>query len=141
MAIQTTPGRFMEQPPQPFGASAQWGLAALLIGGVLIVASCTTLIFNILFWQAGPAGIPMGLAYFGGIIGTMVVLALGIVGVVFGVRGWWLASSEGHCPALPVAGTLASAAGVVAWLIVAIDLIMILHTFDAGTRVPVQFGP
>jgi hypothetical protein len=140
MAIQVFSERLAQPPQQPLGDAAQWGLASLLIGGVLILASCITLVFNVLLWRTGPAGIPIGLAYAGGIIGTVVVLALGIVGIVFGVRGWLRASSDRACAALPVAGTLTSLVGVVTWLVAAIDLLMILHTFYTAPPIPIRFG-
>jgi hypothetical protein len=128
-------------PAAGFNSAVQWGLASLLIGSTLLVASCVTLVFNVLLFRGGPAGIPMGLAYFGGLLGTVVVLALGIFGIVSGIRGWLWASSDRLCPALPVAGTLASAVGVLTWLVAAIDLIMILHAFYTETRVSIRLRP
>jgi hypothetical protein len=40
------------------GERAQWGLASLLIGAVLILASLVALIFNVILWQSGPRGVP-----------------------------------------------------------------------------------
>ena len=141
MSIQVAPERMVERPRQALADAAQWGLAALMIGGTLVVASCALLVFNILFWRTGPAGIPMGLAFMGGVVGTLGILCLGGFGIAAGIRAWSRAASDGTCLALPLAGLLASAAGVVAWLIVAIDLIMILHAFDSGMRPPSSLTP
>jgi hypothetical protein len=123
------------------GDAAQWGAAGLAIGGVVLIASCTVLVFNILFWRSGPAGIPISLAYAGGIIGSLAVLVLGVFGLVSSVRGWQRAYSDRVCPAFPIAGVVASATGVVAWLIVAIDLIMILQTFSTiPSNVTIKLG-
>jgi hypothetical protein len=124
------PDRFEVRPPVTgFTNAAQWGLASLLIGCTLLLAACGTLIFNVLLFRAGPAGIPTGLAFVGGLIGTLVVSALGLASVVFGVLGWQRAYAAGSSPALGVAGVVTSIVGLIAWLIAAIDLIAILEWF------------
>jgi hypothetical protein len=116
-------------PSTGFTSAAQWGLASLLLGCTLLVAAGVLLVFNVLLFRGGPFGIPTGLALAGGLIGTLAVSALGLASLVFGVRGWQQAYTDGSSPALGVAGTGASCAGLVAWLIASIDLIMILVSF------------
>jgi hypothetical protein len=113
-----------------FTSAAQWGLASLLIGCTLLVAACGVLVFNVLLFRTGPAGIPVSLALAGGLIGSLVVTALGAASLMFGMRGWQQASATRSSPALGIAGMTASGAGLVAWLIAAIDLIMILYSFN-----------
>jgi hypothetical protein len=112
-----------------FTSAAQWGLAALLIGCTLLVVGCVTLVFNVLLFRGGPVGIPVALALAGALIGTVVVSALGLAGLVFGVLGWQQAYAHRSCPALGIAGALASGAGLLAWLIAATDLVAILNSF------------
>jgi len=130
MAIEAISERFTLPPPQPLPDSAQWGFASLLIGGVLLLASCVLLVFNIIFWKAGRGGIPMVFAFAAGLIGVAGVFCLGIASLVFGIWGWQEAYANRHCPALAIAGTFISLVGLAAWLIAGIDLIMILHSFS-----------
>jgi len=116
-------------PQHGFTSAAQWGLASLLLGCTLLLAACVTLVFNVVLFRGGPDGIPTGVALAGGLIGALVVSALGVAAVVFGILGWQRAYAERSSPALGVAGTFASAVGLVAWLIAAVDLIVILYSF------------
>jgi drug/metabolite transporter (DMT)-like permease len=117
-------------PVAGFTCAAQWGLASLLIGCTLLVAACVLLVFNVLLFRGGPAGIPTGLALVGGLIGSLAVSILGLASLLFGIWGWRHAHVVGESPALGVAGVIASFAGLVAWLIAAIDLMMILFSFN-----------
>jgi hypothetical protein len=110
-------------------SAAQWGLASLLIGCSLLIASCCTLAFNVLLFRGGPAGIDVSLAYAGGLIGVVAVAVLGVASLVFGIVGCQKAYAYRTCPALGLAGLIASAVGLVTWLVAAIDLVMILHMF------------
>ena len=84
------------------------------------------MVFNVMpFWR-GLRGIPKDWAQFGGIIGVAGVAALGILSVVFGIRGWNAAAHRGESTALGVSGTLASIVGLIGWLITGIDLLAIL---------------
>jgi hypothetical protein len=116
------------KPAQGFGAGAQWGLASLMIGSVVFIASPVVLVFNTMFMNVGRFRVPMGLAWIASLIGVVTVLAIGVAGIVFGTRGWLIAARKRRCPALPVAGTFMSIAAVISWLIVSIDLIVILAT-------------
>jgi hypothetical protein len=50
--------------------------------------------------------------------------------LLFGVLAWQQAYAARSSPALGVAGMAASLAGLVAWLIAAVDLISILNSFQ-----------
>jgi hypothetical protein len=75
-------------PNTGFTNAAQWGLASLVIGCTLLLAACIILAFNVLLFRGGPAGIPVGLAFMGGLIGTAALSALGLASFLFGVYGW-----------------------------------------------------
>jgi hypothetical protein len=111
---------------QGFGPAAQWGLASLMIGGVVFVASPVLLVFNTIFANGGRYRVPMGLAWTASIIGLVTILAIGVASIVFGARGCIIAGRQRQCPALAVAGMFMSIAAVISWLIVAIDLIVVL---------------
>jgi hypothetical protein len=125
IASTTTAG----QSAQGFGSGAQWGLASLMIGSVVFVASPVLLVFNTIFANQGRYGVPLGLAWTASLIGVVTILAMGIASIVFGSRGWLIIGRERQCPALAVAGTFMSIAAVVSWLIVSIELIVILASF------------
>jgi hypothetical protein len=106
-----------------------WGLAALLIGCALLISSCALMVFNIILFRGGLAGIPRDLARFGGVIAVVGVAAFAILAIVFGVRGWNAASRAGESTAFGVAGTIAAVIGFVGWAIAGLDLLMILGVF------------
>jgi hypothetical protein len=119
-------------PPAPFTgftSAAQWGLASLLIGCTLLVAACVTLVFNILLFRTGRAGIPVAPAFAAGLIGSLAGFALGLASVLFAIWACRQAYAARSSPALGVAGLGASATGLAAWLIAAIDLMAILYSF------------
>jgi hypothetical protein len=117
-------------PITGFTSAVQWGLASILIGCTLLVTASVVLVFNVLLFHGGPAGIPTGLALAGGLIAALVVSALGLASLLFGVRGWQEAYASSSSPGLSIAGVGASVVGLVAWMIVAIDLIAILTSFN-----------
>jgi hypothetical protein len=101
------------------------GIAGLLIGCTLLVSACVLMVFNVILFTRGLRGIPQGLAQIGAAIGLTGVAFLGLLGVVLGLRSWG-ATRQGESRAMGVAATCAGIAGLIAWLIAAIDLIMIL---------------
>jgi hypothetical protein len=117
-------------PITGFTSAVQWGLASVLIGCTVLVTASVVLVFNVLLFHGGPVGIPTGLALAGGLIATLVVSGLGLAGLSFGVRGWQQAYAEGSSPGLSIAGVGASVTALAAWLIVAIDLVAILLSFN-----------
>jgi hypothetical protein len=114
---------------QALGCGAQWGLASLVIGSVIFLASPVLLAFNTVLAHGGRYGIPMGLAWTASIIGLVALFALAIANVAFGVRGWIMSRRQRQPVAFGVAGTLMSVAALLSWLIAGIDLIIVLATF------------
>jgi len=111
--------------------TAELGLAALISGVTLFVAALIGLMFNVVFWYTGPVGVPMKLAYVGGVAGVVLVLGLSAASLYTGVRGIRLASTSGQPRGLTTWGTLMSAGALVLWIIVSIDLVMILNAFSS----------
>ncbi|HVL12003.1 MAG TPA: hypothetical protein VM529_05530 [Gemmata sp.] len=123
-------------PPSPRGAGGvslsagvAWGLVALLIGCTLLISACALMVFNVILFRGGIAGIPRELAQIGGLVAVIGVAAFGVLAVVFGFRGWNAASRSGEPTAFGVAGTLAAVVGFVGWAIAGIDLLAILGLF------------
>lgn len=112
--------------------AAEWGLASLLLGGVLTIIAPITLIFNLIFWLQGPRIIApqdMGLAHKAGIVGVGFVVVLCLVSLSFGIKAWRSASAAFQPAGLAVAGTLVSLLALVLWIITGADLILILTAF------------
>lgn len=105
--------------------STSAGLAGLLIGCTLLVSACVLMVFNVILFSRGMRGVPEELARIGGVIGVLGVALLGALAVLLGLRSWGTAR-RGESRALGVAATAAGAAGLIAWLIAGIDLLMIL---------------
>jgi hypothetical protein len=112
--------------------AAEWGLAALLMGGVLAIIAPVTLIFNLMFWLQGRRVIApqdMALAHKAGIVGVGFIAVLCLASLAFGIKAWRAASATFQPAGLAVAGTLVSLLALVLWIITGADLIMILTTF------------
>jgi hypothetical protein len=107
----------MEPREQSFGPAAQWGLASLHMGAVLFLAACIMAVFNTALMSVH---IDRRAAYVAGPVAALVGFGYGITSLVFGIRAWLMANRAGQTPALAVAGTLTTAAGIVGWLIAAI---------------------
>src|SRR5688572_16343436 len=103
------------------------GLAGLLIGCTLIVSACVLMVFNVVLFSRGFRGIPIGLAQFGGAVGVPSVALLGVLAVGFGFKSWGSVRC-GESGALGAAATAASGAGLVAWLVAGINLLIILFS-------------
>jgi hypothetical protein len=108
---------------------AAWGLAGLAIGCTLLVAACVLMVFNVILFSLAPDNVPLDWAQLGGAVGVGGVALLGLLAVFAGVRGWSAAARRGESVALGVTGTAAGVAGLVAWLIAGIDLLLVLRLF------------
>jgi hypothetical protein len=108
------------------GDGAQWGLASLIIGGVLLLDAPITLVFNALLWRSGPSGLPIVPAFAGAVLGLLVIFGLAAFGIGLGVIGWRMAPNGRRPSPLARAGVATNIAATVLWLIVGTDLIIIL---------------
>jgi hypothetical protein len=108
---------------------AQWGLASLLIGAVLILAALMTLIFNVLLWQSGPRGMPRMAALIGTVIGLAAVLGLAGFGIVAGLKGRSRTPLNSPPSPLATAGVVTGSTALVLWLLIGFDLLLILAPF------------
>jgi hypothetical protein len=112
--------------------AVEWGLAALLGGGFLMVTAAVVLLFNLTFWNAGSNVIStadMRLAFAGGVIGVLALLGLCMASLTIGARAIQSALTRRQPAGLAVAGTMISAGALVLWIITGADLLMILFTF------------
>jgi hypothetical protein len=108
---------------------AEWGMASLITGSVLVLIAPITLLFNLWLWLGRQEAIPhehRSLAYTGAVIALAVIGVLALSSVIFGLRGLVGAFISRQPAGLPLAGVCMSLAAVVLWLIVGVDLIMIL---------------
>lgn len=90
-----------------------------MVGLALLVSACVLEVFNVLLFRGGLRGIPRDPSIVGGFVGCGGVALLGAFAVVQGLR----ASGQSGFGAL---APLAAGAGLVAWLIASINLMMIL---------------
>src|SRR5436853_185887 len=108
-------------------AGFEWGLASLLMGGLLALMALVMLITNVLLFfgaadKLDPAS--QSLATLVGLVGVVGVLVLCVISIVFGVRGVKRAQWFDTPTAVPLAGVLISIAATFLWLVVGADLIM-----------------
>ncbi len=112
--------------------AAEWGLASLLMGGILTILAPIVLIFNLIFWLHGSQVIAppqMRLAYKGVIAALALIVLLCLLSLIFGIKAWRSARTNYQPAGLGVAGTLISLLALLLWIIVGTDLIFIFETF------------
>jgi hypothetical protein len=113
--------------------AAEWGLASLLLGGVLTIIAPVMLIFNLMFWVSGPTVVTrdeMRVALGAAVVLLGVIGVLGLLSVRFGFKGLGAARAYGQPAALPVAGILVSLLALLLWAAVGGDLVAILVAFS-----------
>ena len=113
--------------------AAEWGLAALLTGGVLTIIAPVVLLFNLLLWNGQASNLSTGdlrLALVGGVIGVLSVVGLCMVSLTIGGRAIQSALTRRQPAGLALAGSLVSAVALILWLITGTDLMMILISFN-----------
>jgi hypothetical protein len=115
-------------------SGAQWGLASLLVGGLLVPTAGIALVAVILMASIGPSHLGMDqtsitLATYGAGITTLLLLGLGVCGIVFASIGLSRARRDNQTSALPLAGLLASIAGLLMILMVALDAFAVIDWF------------
>jgi tRNA A-37 threonylcarbamoyl transferase component Bud32 len=112
----------MEPREQVLGPAAQWGLASLLMGVVLILLSGLMAVFDALAEAPGSAmsHVAPPAAYIGGFFAACLIFGFGVTGLAFGIRAWLMANAARQTAALPVAATVTNAVGLLSWLFVVI---------------------
>jgi hypothetical protein len=113
--------------------AAEWGLAALLTGGVLTIIAPVVLLFNLLLWNGQASNLStsdLRLALVGGVIGVLSVVGLCMVSMTIGARAIQSALTRRQPAGLALAGSLVSAVALILWLITGTDLMMILISFN-----------
>jgi hypothetical protein len=109
-------------------AAAEWGLAALITGGVLMLAAAVTIVtglqMELLTSQFRPGDVRLAetLSFVGSASAGLLCLA----SVGFGVRALYLAAARKQPAGLALAGTLMSLAALVCWVVAAVALAQIL---------------
>jgi hypothetical protein len=120
------------EPSAVYRHAGEWGLASLIMGGVLALMAPMTLVFNLILWLNFDRAIEPSLrtlARQGGMAAVAGIGLLCLLSVGFGIKGWRSAVATGQPAGLGVAGTLVSLMATLAWVIVGGDLLMILGTF------------
>src|SRR6266404_4091530 len=80
-------GRSGERPAFVVPRGAQYGLAALLLAGPLMVAAPVQMLLSRTLWVQGPMGMNMPLLFAGALLAVVVILGMLACGVFFGIRG------------------------------------------------------
>ena len=111
--------------------AAEWGLASLLMGGMLSVLSLLTFLINISLWGYSRAGISLSpgevqAVFIGAIFGAVIVPAICLAGIVFAIRSLASAFRREQPSALGWAGLLMSILALLLWIAAFVDLFMIL---------------
>jgi hypothetical protein len=123
------------------GHGAQWGLASLWLGGLVLLLAPLTLIVNILMAALGPQGLHMAqpetrLASYGLLVAVGLVLLLGLAGLAFGIIALSSARGRGQPAGLPLAGILVSLVALLVFLFTAIDTVFVLAWFNSAAQWP-----
>jgi hypothetical protein len=114
----------IQRPAFVVPRGAQYGLAALLMAGPLMVAAPVQMLLSRTLWVQGPLGMNLPLLFAGTLLAVVVILGMLASGVFFGIRGCMLAVSERQPIALGLAGAMLSAAVLVLWAGIFIDLML-----------------
>jgi hypothetical protein len=121
--------------PRPSTAArlgAEWGLASLLMGGVLFLCCPIMLIFNWLCYSGSSsalAGSDLKIARVASVVVYVAVIGFGGAALGFGVRAWMAAVAHRQPQGLPIAGVLTSGVGLLLWLMVGADTLAIMFDF------------
>jgi len=119
----------IQRPANDPSSAYQCGLASLLVGCTVGLASGLVIILATILFYGGPRGMPVVLAFATGLISVLVVAAASIGSVIFGIYGWYRAKADRASVAMPIAGVGASSVGLLAWIVAAADLVSVLGGF------------
>jgi hypothetical protein len=99
--------------------AAEWGLASLALGGVLVLMGPPTLYLQHILNGTGFAGMTrtdFQLAAVGGVMAGLVLVAFAVAGVVFGLWAVGAARRAGVPPARGLVGVMLSGLAVFIWV-------------------------
>jgi hypothetical protein len=132
------------QPAQPPGPepmnrhAAEWGLASLLFGGIVVMCMPPLVPFLLLYYLNGrevsataPAS-AMAVMYLGVYVACILAIGSALISLLMGIRALFSASWNRQPVGLPLAGTLTSAAAVVVTIFMTIGALMIIHAYPAA---------
>ena len=117
--------------------AADWGLASLLCGGIMLLCLPPFVVFDLLFWLHGREAVDkasaaaMSLVYLGMYIGAIVLIGLSLGSLTIGIRALVSASRHRQPAGLALAGTAISAAALVTTIVFSIGTILIILSFPA----------
>jgi hypothetical protein len=92
----------------------------------VMLGAGAVLIHNLIFLTVGPGRIDHSAGKVFASITVFGGACMGLTSIGFGLRGCWLAVAVRHTPALPLAGVMLSGGGLLLWLVLGIDMILIL---------------
>ena len=111
--------------------AAEWGLAALLMGGILAIMSLLMLMVNVLLYMGALDRPFLGsgevrAVFIGAIFGAVILAGLCGTSIAFGIRSIVSAYRREQPCALGWAGLLISILAMLLWIAVMVDLFMIV---------------
>jgi hypothetical protein len=134
------------RPPSPEPAAspmsrhaAEWGLASLLGGGIVLLCIPVFSVFDLLYWVLGRQVVStakdwaMGLVYIGAVGASILAISLAAASLAIGIRALVSASRRQQPAGLALAGTLMSAAALLVTTCMAVGSLMIILTFCSAS--------
>ena len=126
--------------PEPAGSAmsrhaAEWGLASLLTGGGVLLATPTVMVFAVIFWINGreivgtAADWANKLVVVGAVVAALVLIALAGFSLAIGIRALQSAAQRRQPAGLPLAGTMVSAVALLLFTLMAFGTRMVFLTF------------
>jgi hypothetical protein len=107
--------------PPAARVAAEWGLASVLMGGVLVVCCPIMLIFDWLSYSGSSSalsGSDLKTSRLAAVFVYVMVIAFGGAALGFGIRAWQAAAAHRQPLGLALAGVFTSGVGLLLWLMV-----------------------
>lgn len=119
-------------------SAAEWGLASLLLGGLLAVMAMLMLQINLQMFLGPKVWSPGDVRpiYYAAILATLVLFCMTSMGIAFGIRSLVIAYGRGQPCALGWAGTLMSVLALLLWLGTLYDLFEVLGMLMGRNLLP-----
>lgn len=119
------------EPNQAQGReAAEWGLASILMAGVLDVLAMLMLHMNLYLFLSPPVwgASDLRALFYAAVAGAIVMLGLCCISTAFAVRSLLFAVRRGQRAALGLAGLLLSMLALALWVGTLADLFAVVHT-------------